>query len=63
MKPQEIKEKTDKELKELLGVKQKSLRMFRFGISGSKIKNVKEGRDTRKTIARLLTEINERAKK
>ncbi len=63
MKSKDIKEKTDKELQELLGSKQKSLRLFRFGVSGSKIKNVKEGRNTRKDIARILTEINERTKK
>ncbi|MBI2109104.1 MAG: 50S ribosomal protein L29 [Parcubacteria group bacterium] len=59
----ELKEKTEKELQELLGAKQKSLRLFRFGISGSKIKNVKEGRNIRKDIARILTEIHERTKK
>lgn len=37
-----------------------SLRKFRFGISGSKTRNVKEGRDTRKEIARVLTELNRR---
>lgn len=58
-----MKEKTDEELKEMLELKRKNLRLFRFGIAGSKIKNVKEGRDTRKEIARILTEINERTKK
>lgn len=38
-----------------------SLRKFRFGISGSKTRNVKEGRNTRKHIARILTELNRRA--
>ena len=63
MKIKEIKEKQDKELHKLLEEKRKSLRIFRFGISGSKVKNVKEGRDTKKDIARILTEIHERAKK
>ncbi|MAG12378.1 50S ribosomal protein L29 [bacterium] len=55
-----FKEKTDKELKELLSAKRKSLRVFRFDIAGSKIKNIREGRNTRREIARVLTEINKR---
>ncbi len=31
------------------------LREFRVGMAGSRVKNVKEGRNLRKTIARLLT--------
>ena len=58
-----MKDKSDKELKEALEAKRKSLRLFRFGISGSKIKNVKEGRNARKEIARILTEINARKQK
>ncbi|MDP3725894.1 MAG: 50S ribosomal protein L29 [bacterium] len=58
-----MKEKTDKELKETLEAKRKGLRLFRFGVSGSKIKNVKEGRNTRRDIARVLTEINMRKQK
>ena len=46
----------------MLQEKRKSLRLFRFGISGSKTKNVKEGNNTRKEIARILTEINSRVK-
>ena len=55
-----MKEKSDKELQEMLEEKRKSLRLFRFGIAGSKNKNVKEGRDTKKVIARILTELNKR---
>ena len=57
-----MQEKTDKELEKMLQEKRKSLRLFRFGISGSKTKNVKEGNNTRKEIARILTEINSRVK-
>lgn len=63
MKIKEIREKANKELQEMLQERRRSLRLFRFGVTGSKIKNVKEGRNTRKAIARILTEINERAKK
>ena len=57
-----MQNKTDKELEKMLQEKRKSLRLFRFGISGSKTKNVKEGNNTRKEIARILTEINSRVK-
>ena len=36
----------------------KKLQEFRFGTSGSKVRNTKEGVNDRKEIARLLTEIN-----
>ena len=55
-----MKEKSDKELKESLEAKRKDLRLFRFGVAGSKNKNVKEGRTLRRDIARILTEINSR---
>jgi len=37
-----------------------SLRAFRFASAGSRTKNVREGRELRKNIARLLTEIRSR---
>lgn len=55
-----IKEKTEKDLVKMLYEKRESLRKFRFGISGSKTRNVKEGRDTKKEIARILTELHRR---
>lgn len=42
--------------------KREALRAFRFSLSGSKVKNIKEGRTIRKDIARLLTEINSQKK-
>lgn len=56
----EIKNKTDQELKDLLSDKREALRVFRFGMSGSKVKNVKESLTTRKDIARMMTELNGR---
>ena len=38
----EIVKKTDAELQKMLGEERKALRLFRFSISGSKIKNIKE---------------------
>ena len=54
----EFKDKNKNELKKMLGDKSLALKNFRFGIAGSKIRNVKEGKALRKDIARILTELN-----
>jgi ribosomal protein L29 len=54
----DINGKTKNELEAILLEKRESLRKFRFDIAGSKVKNVKEGKNLRKEIARILTEIN-----
>lgn len=54
----EFKGKSIDELERLLTEKREALRIFRFEMSGSKIKNVKTGRTIRTGIARILTEIN-----
>lgn len=56
----EHKNKTEKEINKLLNEKRESLRNFRFAISGSKTRNVKEGRNIRKEVARLMTELSGR---
>jgi ribosomal protein L29 len=38
-----------------------ALRTFRYASAGSRTKNVREGRELRKEIARILTEISARA--
>lgn len=53
----EYKNKTEKEIVGLLNDKREALRNYRFAISGSKTRNVREGRNARKEIARLLTEL------
>lgn len=58
----EYKNKTEKEIAQLLNDKREALRNCRFSISGGKTRNVREGRNTRKEIARLLTEIAGRKK-
>ena len=57
------KGKTVDELKKLLGEKRVALESFRFNISGSKVKNVKEARNTRRDAARILTELKSQADK
>lgn len=53
----ELRNKTEKELRQLLETKRQGLWNFRFGVSGSKVRNVKEGRALRRDIARILTVI------
>lgn len=55
MKKIDFKTKTPAELHKLLTEKKEAFRVFRFNISGSRIKNVKEGRNLRKEIARIMT--------
>lgn len=40
--------------------KRESLRVFRFGETGTRTRNVREGRNVRREIARILTEIRSR---
>ncbi len=53
----EFKDKNRKELTKLLAAKKDDLRSFALGNSRSKTKNVKEGRNIRKDIARIMTEL------
>ena len=55
-----MQNKSDTDLQKLLIEKQETLRNFRFNIAGTKTRNVKEGRTTRKEIARILTELKVR---
>jgi len=58
----DIKSKTEKDLQKELSKKRELLREFRFGLSGTKVKDVKEGANIKKDIARILTELNARRK-
>lgn len=59
----DLKTTTEKDLRQTISEKRELLRVFRFGLSGSKTRNVKEGRNLRKEIARMLTEISSRKNK
>jgi ribosomal protein L29 len=48
------------ELQKTLTDKRESLRVFRFEGAGSRSRNVREGRELRKDIARILTELRSR---
>jgi len=54
----EIRGKSEKDLQKMLVEKQLALRAFRFGVSGSKVRNQKEGRTIKRTIAKIKTEQN-----
>ena len=58
----EYKNKTEKEIVKLLNDKREALKNYRFAVSGSKTRNVRDGRNTRKEIARLMTELSNRKK-
>ncbi|MFT5179931.1 MAG: ribosomal protein L29 [Candidatus Paceibacteria bacterium] len=59
----QFEKKSDKDLVKELASKQSSIREFRFGMSGSRTRNVKESSNLRKEVARIKAELNERSKK
>jgi len=56
----DIAKKNDAELQKLLTEKRQSLRDFRFSLAGSGLRDVKQGANTRKEIARIVTEMQAR---
>lgn len=56
----DLKKYSVQDLHKEITEKRESLRTFRFGEAGSRHRNVREGRNLRKDIARLLTELNSR---
>ncbi|MCF7836072.1 MAG: 50S ribosomal protein L29 [Candidatus Marinimicrobia bacterium] len=57
MSKEKLDNKSFKELKAMLDEKRNALRDFRFKISKGKAKDVKEGRNLRREIARILTSV------
>jgi len=60
MKYTEIKKLSDKELAKSLEEKRAAVRQFRFDMTGSKVKNIKEGSNARRIVAQILTEMTAR---
>lgn len=58
MKKTTYKDQSPKDLSKALYEKREALRVLRFGVAGSKAKNVKEASNLRKEIARIMTELN-----
>jgi len=59
MKPEKLREKKEEELKNLLSEKRDKLQEVKFNLSSGRVKNVKEARNLKKDIARILTILNE----
>lgn len=55
MKSQEMRKKSKTQLQKLLSERQEDLRSLRFALVSGKLKNVREIRETKKDIARILT--------
>jgi len=55
MKIFELRQKSKKELQKLLQDNQDRLRQLRFDLASGKVKNVREIRQIKKDIARILT--------
>jgi ribosomal protein L29 len=55
----ELLKKTPQELTKMIREKEESLRLFRFAISGSKTRNVREGRMLRREIAQIHTALGQ----
>lgn len=63
MKAAELRKKNREELQSLLLEKRARLRNLRFDLAAGRIKNVREIREIKKDIARILTILNETNKK
>ncbi len=60
MKIKELRQKTEKELKDLLNEDRQKLGQLKFNLASKKLKNVREIRELSKDIARILTILNEK---
>ena len=58
MKISEIRQKPKKELESMLLEKRERLRNLRFDLASGKVKNVREIRELKKEIARVLSLLN-----
>jgi ribosomal protein L29 len=56
----DLRKKSETDLKKLLAERREDARKFRFDISGSKVKDVREGNNAKKDVARILTELRAR---
>lgn len=61
MKVQEIKDKSDRELLNLIREGKEKMKKMRFALANRQLENVKDVAETRKTIARAKTFLRERS--
>jgi ribosomal protein L29 len=62
MKKTDLSKYSIEDLKKEVAKLRETLREFRFGSAGSRSRDTRAGRNTRKSIARYLTELSARAK-
>lgn len=60
MKIKELKTKPEGELQRMLKEEREHLRGLRFDLASKKLKKVREARGSKRTIARILTLLNEK---
>lgn len=60
MKKTSYKDKSQQDLIKALGERRKDFRKLKFGNTGSKTRNVKEGASIKRDIARIMTELNKK---
>lgn len=63
MKFKELKNKTEQELQKLLADWREKLRELRFKVASNQLKNVREVREAKKTIAQILFLLSQKKKK
>ena len=63
MKASELRQKSKPELQKLLQDLRERLRQLRFDLAAGKVKNVREIRQIKKDIARILTLLHETTRK
>ena len=59
MKKVEVQKKSKSDLEKLIRDKRERLRFLRFNLAVGKVKNVREVREVKKDIARILTKLKE----
>lgn len=59
MKIKEIREKNVEELKKLLSEKREAVRKLRFDVAAKQVKDIREIRNSKRDIARILTILKE----
>lgn len=60
MKTEELRKKTKEDLEKLLVEKRKKRAQLRFDLKTGKVKNIREIREIKKDIARILTILKEK---
>ena len=59
MKIKEIREKSVEELKKLLAEKREAVRKLRFDIAAKQVKDIREMRNDKRDVAKILTVLKE----